>query len=51
MFAAQHGYNEIVRLLLQKGADPSVKGDHGLSAIDFAVQNERKDTEKILIGG
>jgi ankyrin repeat protein len=48
MFAAQHGYNDIVRLLLEKGADPARTGSHGLSAIGFAQQNELVETEKIL---
>ena len=48
MFAAQYGHNDIIRLLLAKGADPHRKGTHGLSAIGFAQQNGHQESEKIL---
>ena len=41
MFCAQHGYNDVGRLLLEKGA-------HGLSAISFAQQNNHIETIMIL---
>jgi ankyrin repeat protein len=50
MFSAQHGYNDIVRLLLDKGADPKAKGNHGISAIGFAEQNGLEETKRILEG-
>jgi hypothetical protein len=34
--------------LLEKGADPTIKGTHGLSAISFAQQNGLNETLKIL---
>jgi len=37
-------------LLLKKGANPRVKGHHGLSAIDFAEQNGLTETKRILEG-
>lgn len=48
MFAAQHGHDEIVALLLDHKADPYSKGTHGLSALDFTVQNKRRTTEAII---
>jgi hypothetical protein len=49
MFAAQHGYNDMIRYLLDKGADPTIKGKHGLSAVGFAKQNDLTETEMILL--
>jgi uncharacterized protein len=39
MFAARHGHDLVVLLLLLQGADPKVKGSHGLSAVEFARQH------------
>lgn len=50
MFASQHGHNQVIRLLLAKGADPHAKGNHGLSAIGLAEQNGLKETRNILMG-
>lgn len=50
MFCAQYGHNDVVIFLLGKGADPNKKGNHGLSAIGFAQQNNLPETEKILRG-
>jgi ankyrin repeat protein len=36
MMAARYGRPEIVGLLLREGADPTLRNDRGLSAIDFA---------------
>ena len=36
MMAAQYGTESAVKLLLEAGADPMLKNDQGLSAIDFA---------------
>lgn len=38
MFAAMFGRNEIVDLLLEKGADSSINDARGLSALDLATQ-------------
>ena len=51
MFAAQHGNNAIVTLLLQAGGDPNVVGTHGLSAIGFAKQNGHAETLRLLNRG
>jgi ankyrin repeat protein len=50
MFAAQHGHDNIVRLLLDHGADPSVRGTHGKSASDLAGQNGHESTVQLLKG-
>ena len=39
MIAAKAGYIDIVRFLINKGADPNIKGSLGKSALDFAVSN------------
>lgn len=36
MMAARYGSDQAVRLLLEEGADPLLKNDHGMTAIDFA---------------
>ena len=36
MMAAQYGETAVVRLLLEEGADPLLKNEQGLTAIDFA---------------
>ena len=38
MFVAMFGRNEIVNLLLEQGADSSIKDMRGLSALDLAAQ-------------
>lgn len=43
MMAAQYGTRESVQLLLDEGADASLKNQLGLSAVDFALRAERKD--------
>lgn len=47
MMAALYGHAQVVRLLLESGADPLLKNEQGLSAIDFARRagrNEAADT-------
>jgi ankyrin repeat protein len=48
MFAAQHGYTNIVELLIDAGADVNAKGNHGLTALGFAQQNGHKKTAKAI---
>ena len=48
MMAAQYGSNEAVQLLLDEGADPTLKNQLGLSAVDFATRVSRTESaEKI----
>lgn len=42
MMAALYGRPEVVRLLLDEGADPLMKNEQGLSAIDFAQRSQRQ---------
>jgi uncharacterized protein len=48
MMAAHYGTPGAVKLLLEEGADPSLKNDVGLTAIDFA-QNAKKDESVEII--
>lgn len=43
MLAVEHGNTKLVQLLLQAGADPNIKTDTGLRAIDFARLPEIKN--------
>ncbi|WP_334135920.1 ankyrin repeat domain-containing protein [Tepidimonas sp.] len=42
MMAARYGREEVVRLLLEEGADPTLRNRLGLTAIDFAQQVSRQ---------
>ena len=48
MMAAFYGTPSAVKLLLEAGADPLIKNDQGLSAIDFAHKNNRADSAEIV---
>lgn len=48
MMAAHYGTSEAVKLLLEAGADPLLKNQQGLSAIDFAQQAKRQDIAEII---
>ncbi len=50
MMAASYGTPEAVKLLLASGADPLVKNERGLTAIDFAQRAERRDSAEIIAG-
>ncbi|MBO9676714.1 MAG: ankyrin repeat domain-containing protein [Acidovorax sp.] len=43
MMAAQYGTRDSVKLLLDEGADPSLKNQLGLTAADFALRAQRQD--------
>lgn len=43
MMAAHYGHRDVVRLLLQEGADASLRNEQGLSAMDFAQRAGRND--------
>ena len=48
MMAAHYGSNDAVQLLLDEGADPTLKNQLGLSAVDFATRVSRTESaEKI----
>ncbi len=48
MMAAMYGTAAAVRLLLEAGADPSLKNDLGLTAIDFAAKVQKTDSVAII---
>jgi ankyrin repeat protein len=48
MMAAKYGSPEAVKLLLEAGADPTLRNELGLSAVDFAQQAQRKDLADLI---
>lgn len=48
MMAAHYGTPSAVKLLLEAGADPTLKNDLGLSAFDFAVRAKRMESADII---
>lgn len=48
MMAAHYGHPRVVRLLLEEGADPLLKNEQGLSAIDFARRADRADAAEAI---
>ena len=48
MMAAHYGTPAAVKLLLEAGADPSLKNQLGLTAIDFAHRANRKDSAELI---
>ncbi|MEY3146190.1 MAG: hypothetical protein RL342_1861 [Pseudomonadota bacterium] len=48
MMAAHYGTPSAVKLLLESGADPTLKNNLGLSAIDFAHQANRLESAAII---
>jgi ankyrin repeat protein len=43
MMAARGGHVGTVQLLLDKGADATLKNERGMTAIDFAEDNNHRD--------
>lgn len=48
MMAALYGTPSAVKLLLEAGADPGIKNALGLSAIDFALRDNRKESADLI---
>jgi ankyrin repeat protein len=48
MMAAHYGSPEAVKLLLEAGADPTLRNELGLSAIDFAQRGNRRDAADLV---
>lgn len=48
MMAAMYGTASATKLLLEAGADPSLKNDLGLTAIDFALRAKKVDSAEII---
>lgn len=50
MMAAEYGSTEAVKLLLEEGADPLMRNELGLSAVDFALRANRRDAADLIAG-
>lgn len=48
MLAAMYGHRDLVPLLLQEGADPSLRNEQGLTAVDFARRADRDDLADLI---
>ncbi len=48
MMAALYGTPAAVKLLLEAGADPTIKNALGLTALDFALRDKRTESAEIL---
>ena len=48
MMAARYGSVAAVKLLLEQDADPQLKNQQGLTALDFAQQASRPDTAELM---
>jgi hypothetical protein len=48
MMAAMYGSTQGVELLLAEGADPLLKNQQGLTAVDFAKRGQRPDAVELL---
>ena len=51
MMAAMYGSPEAVKVLIQAGADLTVKNQMGLSALDFAVRGNRQNAKELIETG
>ena len=48
MMAAHYGSPAAVKLLLEAGADPTIRNQLGLTAIDFAYRANRTDAAEMI---
>jgi uncharacterized protein len=48
MMAAHYGHDSVVKLLLEEGADPMLRNEQGLSAIDFAHRAKRTEAAAMI---
>lgn len=48
MMAAHYGTPEAVKLLLEAGADPTLRNQLGMSAIDFANKANRRESAELI---
>ena len=49
MMAAQYGSTAAVKLLLEAGADPTLRNQLKLTAVDFALRSNRKDAAELIV--
>ena len=48
MMAAMYGNASTLKLLLDEGADPTLKNQLGLTAVDFAQRADRKEMVDLI---
>ena len=48
MMAARYGHGDLVALLLEEGADPTLRNEQGLTAVDFARQVGRDEQAALI---
>lgn len=48
MMAAQYGSDQVVKLLLEEGADPTISNRVGLKALDFALRGRRPTAQESI---
>jgi uncharacterized protein len=48
MMAAMYGSTPAVRALLEAGADPTLRNQLGMSAVDFAQRGKRPDAAELI---
>lgn len=51
MMAAMYGSPEAVKVLIQSGADLTLKNQQGLSALDFAIRGQRANARELIQTG
>ncbi|OCL05848.1 ankyrin, partial [Glonium stellatum] len=51
LLAADKGHEEVVRLLIEKGADVNAKNNEGEAALHLAARNEHALVARLLIAG
>src|SRR5574337_1540702 len=49
MMAVRYGLADVARLLVEEGADPTLKNELGLTALDFARQADRADMVELVV--
>ncbi|WP_299874446.1 ankyrin repeat domain-containing protein [uncultured Cocleimonas sp.] len=50
LLAIIRGHEEMALLLLEHGADPTLKDNHGLNALHISAQEQMNNVAKIIIG-
>jgi ankyrin repeat protein len=48
MMAARYGHRDVVKLLLEEGADPSLRNQQGMTAVDFAQLAQRNEVAAMI---
>ena len=48
MMAVRYGQGDVARLLVEEGADATLKNELGLTALDFARQADRADMVELI---